>query len=65
MKEEIEPEQPTEIIEKEEFSEKTLQKWTKNELIEYCEDRAIEVSKSENKTELINKILESYSKNQL
>ena len=62
IKEEIEPEKPTEIIEKEEFSEKALQKWTKNELFEYCEDRAINVSKSDNKTELINKILESYSK---
>jgi DNA topoisomerase VI B subunit len=62
MKEEIEPQKPTEIIEKEEFSEKALQKWTKNELIEYCEDRAINISKSENKTDLIKKILESYSK---
>jgi DNA topoisomerase VI B subunit len=59
---ETEPEKFTEVIEKEEFSEKALLKWTKSELFEYCEDRGIDVSKNANKTKIINKILGSYSK---
>jgi hypothetical protein len=61
-KEEIEPKKPSEVIEKDEFSEKALQKWTKSELFEYCEDRGINVPSNDNKTNIINKILESYSK---
>ena len=52
----------TEVIKEEGFTEKTLLKWTKNELIDYCKDRDITISKSANKTDIIKKILESYSK---
>jgi len=61
-KEEPKVKESTEVVKEEGFTEKTLLKWTKNELIEYCNDRDIFISKSANKTEIIKKILESYSK---
>ncbi|MFX1377836.1 MAG: DNA topoisomerase VI subunit B [Promethearchaeota archaeon] len=47
---------------KELFSEKTLKNWTKNELIEYCNEHNINVLSKDTKTTIISRIIESYKK---
>ncbi|MHA2282477.1 MAG: hypothetical protein ACXAC5_16665, partial [Promethearchaeota archaeon] len=46
---------------KEHFSKKTLSNWTINELKEYCTKNNIELLSKARKTEIIEKILDSYS----
>ncbi|MFW9877931.1 MAG: hypothetical protein ACFFG0_33025, partial [Candidatus Thorarchaeota archaeon] len=63
-------EQPTEIQQvvkkiepaKELYTEKTLKNWTKNELIEYCNEHNISLLSKDTKTTIIGKIVESYKK---
>ena len=45
------------------FTEKTLKNWTKNELIEYCQEHNINLRSKDTKTEIIRKIIEFYKVN--
>ncbi len=49
-------------IKKELFTEKTLRNWTKNELIEYCQENNINLLSKDTKTGIIGKIIEFYKK---
>jgi DNA topoisomerase VI B subunit len=60
-------EKPSELTKKAEFkkgifSEKTLNNWTKNELLEYCKERQIDFSSKNTKKEIISKIIDSYKR---
>ncbi|MFX1391400.1 MAG: DNA topoisomerase VI subunit B [Promethearchaeota archaeon] len=47
---------------KESFTEKTLNNWTKDELIEYCQENKINLLSKDTKKEIIRKIIEYYKK---
>ena len=49
-------------VKKESFTEKTLKNWTKNELIEYCQEHNINLLSKDTKTVIIGKIIEFYKK---
>jgi DNA topoisomerase VI B subunit len=58
----IEPVVTKDEVKKESFTEKTLKNWTKNELIEYCQEHDINLLSKDTKTVIIGKIIEFYKK---
>ncbi|MFX1385901.1 MAG: hypothetical protein ACFE9M_01680 [Promethearchaeota archaeon] len=59
---EIQPTVKKDEIKPKSFTEKTLKNWTKNELIEYCQENNINLRSKDTKTEIIKKIIEFYKK---